>query len=278
MAKRAAAARKMKNLRQTRKSSTSSTEELKGDKSNQLSIRRDIFRDPFFTENWEDLFNVPSSFDEILNKSRQVAKNVMRNAEKNVKNIDTSHPGSYTTKSFYRSSHSGPGKEARREVVSQETTTNVDAKGHKYTERWKNHEKNNMKKTVHSKMIDDRGVKEMRKHDLSTGEEYVHTDYRKLNEKEYNNFNNEFERGIRSSQMSMPSISPPSLFRGLGWDPFSHFGHFADRFGLPSMDRNLMDLNFPRLDYDTASRAATDTSETPKRLESRRSGQMIRNK
>jgi hypothetical protein len=246
----------------------------KGQPSTGLSlINRNIFRDPFFTEPWEDLFNIPS-FDNILSTARDLTKNALKSAE-NIKKgrIDTSHPGAYSTKSFYRTFTSEPGQEPRREVVSQETVTNVDKEGKKYTEKWKNYEKGSEVKTTHTKMIDDKGVKEMRTHNANTGEEYEHVDYKKINEKDLNNFNSEFNRGLRNVSGIMPStgFNVPSFrnmlsdiggrdfgFGGLG-GLGGHFGHMhspLDRFGLPMGEFGS--------DFDQSTRrmsAATDTSE-----------------
>jgi hypothetical protein len=210
---------------------------------------RNIFRDPFFTENWEDLFNIGSSFNDIIHKARDMTKSTMRGADQ--KNIDTSHPGSYTSKSFYRTYSGGPGQQGKREVVSQETITNVDEQGRKFVERWKTHEHGNEKRTSHQKMIDDKGIKEMRKQLLDTGEEYEHIDYRKLNDKEINNFNSEFERGLRHIRDILPSqqmlgmTGMPRAFRNMLPDTSRMFGgmdrdifsdHHHDRFGLPMGD------------------------------------------
>ncbi len=169
-------------------------------------FNRHIFDDPFFTEPWQDLFNF-SSFNDMVEKARDVTKNAMKGARVMQKNIDTSHPGSYTSKSFYRTISGRPGEPEKREVISQETSTNVDKQGRKFTELWKNYEKDDEKKTTHSKMIGDKGVKEMRTHKLKTGEEFEHIDYRHMNEKDLHNFNSEFDRGIRNVKNLMPATS-----------------------------------------------------------------------
>lgn len=219
----------------------------KGARTGLSLFNKNMFTDPFFSS-WDDLFNIPS-FEDITHKARDLAKKAI----KGTRNIDTSTPGSHSSRSFYRSySHEG-GKEPQRELISQESRSNVDEKGHVYTERWKTCEKGNTKKTTHTRMIDDKGIKEMRTHNLDTGEEYLHTDYKKLSEKEQNNFLNNFERGITST--TRPALSGgfsralPSMTDTWGRDFTSpHFGHYHpsyDRFGFPSMSSML-----PSTDYD----------------------------
>jgi hypothetical protein len=235
-------------------------------------INRDIFRDPFFSE-WEDLFNIPS-FDEMAHKTEEMAKKAMKGADRMTRNIDTTHPGSYTSRSFYRTTSTGTGIEPRREVISQESSTNVDEKGHKFTEKWKTLEKDNVKKTSHAKLIDDRGVKEMRTHNYETGEEYLHTDYKKINEKEINNFNNEFERGLRNVKGLIPSLptpilrNVPSLSSWGGFpsllerDPFMNMGFgFHDRMGLPSYSNYDREFGFRRPEIEGSSRPLSAASE-----------------
>ena len=246
-------------------------------------FNRDVFKDPFFTEGWGDLFDF-GSVDNMFDKARDISKKAIKTANLMTKNVDTSHPGNYTSKSFYRTYSSGPGHEPKREVISQETITNVDDKGRKYTELWKNLEKENEKKTTHTKLINDKGVKEMRTHKLDTGEEYEHIDYRQMNESELNNFNNEFEKGVKSVKQILPSktIFPsllsdyssfpsrsmlPDTFR-IDRDLFP--SHHHDRFGLPSSDwgwaTDFGGVRRPELDYGTPrpQSAATDVSEKKK--------------
>lgn len=213
-------------------------------KNNEIS--RNIFLDPFFTENWEDMFNVGSTFNDIVHKARDITKSAMRAADP--KKVDTSHPGSYTSKSFYRNYSRGQGQPEKREVISQETITNVDEKGRKFVERWKTHEHGNEKRTSHHKMIDDKGIKEMRKQLLDSGEEFEHIDYHKLNDREVHNFNSEFEKGLRHVREILPSqrmIGMPSTFKNMLPDPFSRslrdmdrdfFSDHHNRYGLPMGD------------------------------------------
>lgn len=206
-------------------------------------FNRNIFQDPFFTENWEDLFNVPSVND-LMTRARDMTKDMMRSANLSQRRIDTTHPGSYTSKSFYRTTTSGPNRSPHREVISQELITNVDDQGRKYTERWKNLEHDNMLKTQHTKMIGDKGIKEMRSQNKDTGEEYEHIDYRHLNEKDLQNFHSEFDRGLRSVKnivTALPSgLGTTGMTRGMlpsysSWDERDIFPeHHHDRFGLPS--------------------------------------------
>jgi hypothetical protein len=248
-------------------------------------FNRDIFKDPFFTEGWGDLFDI-GSVDRMFDRARDMGKKAIKAANRMTKDVDTSYPGNYTSKSFYRTYSSGPGQEPKREVISQETITNVDDKGRKYTELWKNLEGEKEKKTTHTKLIDDKGVKEMRTHKLDTGEEYEHIDYRHMNENELNNFNNEFEKGVRNVRQILPSrTSFPSLLsdlsrfpsRSMLFDPFRTDrdlfpSHHHDRFGLPSSDWGWANdfggaKRLPELDYGTSrpQSAATDVSEKRRR-------------
>jgi hypothetical protein len=194
--------------RRTRRRSTETSDLDRDFESRALKpfFNRDIFKDPFFTEPWQDLFNF-KSFDDLVGRAKEMTKSAMKGARESQKNVDTSHPGSYSSKSFYRNISGGTGRPEKREVISQETVTNVDDKGRKYTELWKNYEKGDHKKTTHSKMIGDRGMREMRSRDMKTGEEYEHIDYKHMNEKDLHNFQSEFERGVRNVKNLMPSAS-----------------------------------------------------------------------
>jgi hypothetical protein len=192
--------------RRMRRRSTETSDQDVTSRAMKPFFNRDIFKDPFFTEPWHDLFNF-KSFDDLVGRAKEMTKNAMKGAREIQKNVDTSHPGSYSSKSFYRTMSGGPGMPEKREVISQETVTNVDDQGRKFTELWKNYEKGDHKKTTHSKMIGDRGIREMRSRDMKTGEEYEHIDYKHMNEKDLHNFQSDFERGVRNVKNMMPSAS-----------------------------------------------------------------------
>lgn len=228
-------------------------------------INKDIFKDPFFTE-WGDIFNTPS-VEDMIHKTQNKMKKDLRETERSTKNVDTSHPGSYFSRSVYRTNSTGFGK-PQHEVISQETVTNVDDKGQKYVEKWRAHEKDNFRRTSHAKLIDDKGIKEMRSHNFDTGEEYMHTDYKRLNDKDLNSFNNEFDTGIRRvrntllSPRALPSLLDKPLTSML--DPFySHIGH--DHY----LDRDLgFGTKRNELGNGTSRRplsAGTDTSSSKKK-------------
>ncbi len=228
---------------------------------------QNLFRDPFFTE-WGDIFNTP--MDELFHRTEDMAKKAIRNAEKaTTTNVDTSHPGSYSSRSVYRTT--GCGRNPHREMINQESTTNVDENGQKFTETWKTYERDNTKRTTHAKLMGEKGVKEMRSHNYDTGEEYMHTDYKKMSEKDLNSFNNQFERGSRHARSnlispyattwpSFPSLATPMLpFTSNFYEPF---GHPHERFGLPSSD---LDFGLKR-----PLSSGTESTETSARSGSRR--------
>jgi len=248
-------------------------------------FNRNIFNDPFFTAPWEDMFNFPS-IDDMIHKAKDMTKSAMRAADKMSKDVDTTHPGSYSSKSFYRTMTSGPGQEPHREVISQETVTNVDDKGRKFTEKWKNLERDNVKKTTHLKMIGDKGVKEMRTQNSRTGEEYEHIDYHLMNEKDIHNFNSDFDRGIRKVRTMLPTTGGmgggfmgsmlPDIDRfGMGMPGitpgyFPSFGY--ERLGLPSGDFGWGGPSSRGADWGTSSRGGDWGSSQPQTESSERKG------
>jgi hypothetical protein len=186
-------------------------------------FNRNIFNDPFFTDPWEDLFNFPS-FDSMINKAKEITKKAIKEVEHPTKGSI----GSKYSRSHYRTS-SGDNK---GELISQESITDHDEKGRKFTEKKKTYEnlKDRTVKTTHTKMIDNKGIKHMKTINLETGEEYEHNDFRHMSEKELDEFNKDFRKGIKGG------LAQAQLERGrdfniprLGWD--------MDRHGIFGMDR-----------------------------------------
>jgi len=158
-------------------------------------LNRNIFNDPFFNEPWEDLFNFPS-VENIIS----TARNLTNRALKGMRDVERTTPaeGTKFSRSFYRSS-SNVGGDTKGELISQESVSNYDEQGRKFTEKRKTYEnvKDKVLKTTHVKMIDDKGIKHMKTRYIDSGEEYEHTDFKHINEKDLHKFNEDFRRGIK---------------------------------------------------------------------------------
>jgi len=220
-------------------SSESGTRRMKERKSSSASegergrmrfglMNRNIFNDPFFTDPWEDLFNFPS-----VEKIMSTAKNISKNALKSVREMEKPlvGEGSRYSKSFYRTS-SNLGGDTKGELISQETATNYDEHGRKYTEKRKSYEnvKDRVLKITHSKMIDDKGIKHMKTRNLDTGEEYEHDEYKHMSERDSHKFYEDFRKGIKGGLAAHRALGAETSFPALGSAP--GFDMDRDRFGL----------------------------------------------
>jgi hypothetical protein len=78
-----------------------------------------------------------------------------------------------------------------------------------------------------SRFIGDRGVKHMITHNLKTGEEYIHDEFKRMNEGQLKSFDEEFERGVKSAKRFGTNVlgSAPTSPRSLGSEePISRRG------------------------------------------------------
>jgi hypothetical protein len=200
---------------------------------------RNIFTDPFFTDPFEDLFHMPS-FENFMS----TAKDLTKNALKRVKDIEKTTPveGSNYSRSTYRTTSNVAG-ETKGELVSQESLINFDEKGRKFTEKRKTSEnaKDRVMKTTHIKMIDNKGIKHMKRRNLDSGEEYEHNEYKNMNEKDLHKFNEEFRKGIKgglaerralANESMLPAIASSGLETDRDRYALALPGYGGDRLGM----------------------------------------------
>jgi hypothetical protein len=110
-------------------------------------------------------------------------------------------PGTYTSRSQYRRSIRDRSGKDRGENITQEKTVYIDDTGKKYIDKIKTYEDdaNKQRKVTKCKFIGDKGIKTMITNNLETGEEYVHDEYKNMNESQLKDFNEEFTRGVRNA-------------------------------------------------------------------------------
>jgi hypothetical protein len=209
-----------------RKSSDISTDELSLSNppirgTDLMNFNRGMFMDPFFSD-IEDMFNFnPFSLTPTIN-------NMMSNLRTRATDFRHDHgldpetlhtPGTYHSKSQYRRTIKKEGNKSGGEHITHEKTVYIDDRGKKYIEKNKTYEDDagNTRKMTKSRYIGDRGVKHMITHNLKTDEEYIHDEFKGMNEGQLENFNAEFERGVKnakrfgSEMLGSESGSPRSL-------------------------------------------------------------------
>jgi hypothetical protein len=169
-------------------------------------FNRGVFTDPFFSD-MEDLFHInPFNFGNTMNDMCSQFRNRALELpymypQHSLDPDRTNTPGSYSSKSQYtRRSRDFSGK-VKGELITQDKTVYVDDSGKKYIDKTKTYEdeEKHTRKTTKAKFIGDKGVKTMITENLDTGEEYVHDEYKNMNENQLRDFNDEFTRGVRNA-------------------------------------------------------------------------------
>lgn len=220
-----------------------------------FGMNRNMFNDPFFTD-WDDMFQF-NPLPNLHNSINNMISNIREKTRDMTRRIDSgdAEPGTHYSRSFYKKNvneRNGIGQN-----VEQQTITHVDDKGHRFVEKFKDWQDDEFKRSSHAKFIGDKGVKEMRTHNLKTGEEYVHTDYKNMAENEYDSFNREFNKGVDNAK-KYSAIMPDTTFRR----STPALGSGSTRRSLDASDRD-MNTNINKPDTRRAIRRRGNINNQP---------------
>ena len=214
--------------RRERKSSDMSTDELsrQSDFLDVMPFNRSMFSDPFFSD-IDDLFhfnpfNVSNTVNNMLNTFRNRAFDFgLDHHGLDPDRLNT--PGTYHSKSQYRNTTHRRGAGDKGELITHEKTVHIDDRGKKFIEKSKTYEDLNgdTRKITQSRFIGDRGVKHMITHNLKTGEEYIHDEFKGMNEGQLKTFNDEFDRGVKNAKKYGTNLLHESSPRALGSDDWN---------------------------------------------------------